>query len=129
METLRLAKELSGKILSLTKALVLTGEKEKADAEAEAYSALMDEREPLVNELTDLRLQIDEAEAASAEFAEIKKVITQITDIDKQHLAVMERLRQDAQKSYRGVKQGQRIHVGYNPLSGDEAPSRIDVTQ
>jgi hypothetical protein len=129
MEALRQAKELSEKILSLTQALILTGEKENADAETDAYVALLDEREPLINELTDLRLQLDETEITSDEFAAIKSVITQITDLDKMHLAVMERLRESAQKSYRGVKRGQRIHAGYNPLSGDEAPSRIDLKQ
>jgi len=119
MGTLKRAKELVDEILELTQKIVLTGEKENAEAEADAFSELIYEREPLIDELTDLRLQIDTEEAASLEFEEIKKIIT--------HLAIMEKLRNSAQKSYKGVKQGQRIHAGYNPLQGDEASSKFDI--
>jgi hypothetical protein len=127
MDALTQAKELADKILELTRALVLTGDKDSRDAEAEDYIALMDEREPLVDELSDLRLQLDETETASPEFSAITKVIAQITDLDKRHLAVMEDYHKTVQNSYKGVKQGQRIHAGYNPMQGDEASSKFDI--
>jgi len=127
METLKQTKELVDKILGLTQCLILTGKKENAETESDAYAALIEEREPLIEELTDLRLQIGETEVASDEFGEIKKIITQITDLDKKHMAIMEHLRKSVKESYKGVKQGQRIQAGYNPLPGDEVPSKFDV--
>jgi Asp-tRNA(Asn)/Glu-tRNA(Gln) amidotransferase C subunit len=129
MDVLNQAKELADKILELTRALVLTRDKDSRDAEVEAYVALMDEREPLVEELSDLRLQLDETETASPEFSEITKVIAQITDLDKKHLTVMEDYHKTVQNSYKGVKQGQRIHAGYKPLPGNEVSSTFDIKQ
>jgi len=86
-------------------------------------------REPLIEELTDLRLQLDETEMASAEFAAIKAVITKIRDLDKKHMEVMTQLHNGAKASYKDVKQGQRMTAGYNPLAGNESPSRFDIKQ
>ena len=127
MEALIQAKELADQILEMTLALVLTGAKENEEAEAEAYFALVEDREPLIEELTDLRLQIGEREAASEEFEEIKKVINQITALDKSHLNTMEHLHKNVRTSYKEIKQGQRIHAGYNPLPGNEVSSKFDV--
>lgn len=127
MEPLKQAKELADQVLEMTKALVLTGEKSNEITEAESYFLLMDEREPLIDELTDLRQQLCEEELSSSEFAEIAKVITQITDIDKGHLKIMEHFHKNAKSSYRDVKMGQRINAGYNPLPGNEIPSKFDV--
>lgn len=128
MEQIKQAKELADQILEQTQALVLTGAKELEEQESEAYAMLMDEREPLIDELTDLRYQISETEAASTEFEEIKKVIAQITDLDKKHIKVIEHMRKNAQASYKEVKQGQRIHAGYNPLPGNEISRKFNVT-
>lgn len=127
MEPLKQAAEIAAQILEKTKALVLTGAKEQEETEVEAYVALLEEREPLIDELTDLRQQIDENELSSAEFEKIKKIIAQIADLDKKHVAIIEHLHKGAQASYKEVKQGQRIHAGYNPLPGNEVSSRVDI--
>lgn len=129
MNTLAQAKELADRILQMTRGAALTGQKEDAEQEVEAFSVLMDEREPLIEELSDLRLRIDQTEAASAEFEEIRKVIAQITEIDKKHTIIMERFRENAHASYKEIKQGQRIHAGYNPLPGNEVSSKINIKQ
>jgi hypothetical protein len=113
----------------MTQAVSVTGEKETEAVEAETYANLMNEREPLVDELTDLRLQISQEEAATPEFEEITQAIKKITALDKAHLAVMEKLHAKTQKSYKGVKQGQRMFSGYNPLPGTEVPSTVDIKQ
>jgi len=127
MEALQQARELSGQILEMTASLVLTGAKEFEEAEVEAYLLLLDEREPLVDELTDLKNQLGSSELSSAEFEEIKKIISEITEIDKKHIKIMEHMRNGVQESYKEVKQGQRIHAGYNPLPGNEVSSTINV--
>jgi hypothetical protein len=83
----------------------------------------------LVDELSDLRQQIDDDEASSPEFFEIKKIISKITLLDKKHVEFMEKMRKDVQNSYKEIKQGQRIHKGYNPLPGDEVASKFDIKQ
>jgi hypothetical protein len=129
MENLKHAKELAEQILEMTRELTLSGEKENEALDVENYLALLDEREPLVDELSDLRLQISDEEASSAEFIQIKKIISMITEMDKKHIAHMETIRKDVQSSYKGIKQGQRIHKGYSPLPGDEVSSKIDMKQ
>ena len=129
MEAIKQAEEIARQILEMTNALTLTGEKENEETEIEAYSLLMDEREPLVDELTDLRHQIDDDEAASPEFAQVLKIIAQITDLDKKHSESMNLMRDSVQSSYKEVKQGQRINEGYNPLPGNEVSSTINIKQ
>lgn len=108
---------------------MLTGDKEKEEAEAEAYSVLMDEREPLVDELSDLNEQIDSEERKTAEFAEFAEIISKITALDKRNMAIMEKMCAAVQSSYKEVKQGQRINAGYNPLPGDGVSSIINIKQ
>jgi hypothetical protein len=129
MEAIRQAKEAAEEILEMTKALVLTGAKEREEEEVEAYALLMDEREPLINELADLREQIDGEERETPEFAEVVQIILEITALDKKNAELMERVRESIQLSYKGVKQGQRISAGYNPLQGDEASITINIKQ
>lgn len=128
-ESLKAAGELADQILQMTESLVLTGKRENEDEEVESYVNLMDEREPLIEELTDLRQQIADEEAASDEFARIKRTIEQITELDKKHLEFMQKKYKQVQGSYKEIKQGQRIHAGYNPLPGNEALGSFDIKQ
>jgi len=129
MEAIKQAKEVAEQILQMTKTLVLTGAKNQEEAEVEAYFILMDEREPLVDELSDLREQIDDEEKKSNEFAEVVKIISEITELDKKNVKLMEQMRKSVQSSYKEVKQGQRINEGYNPLPGNEVSSTINIKQ
>ncbi|MCL2199493.1 MAG: hypothetical protein FWB80_11265 [Defluviitaleaceae bacterium] len=127
MDTLAHARELADEILEMTKSLGITGEKENENAELEAYYTHLEDREPLVEELLDLKLQIDDTEAASPEFEAIKKVIEQITEMDKKHLAFVQKIHKTVQASYKEVKLGQRINKGYSSFSGDETASQFDI--
>ncbi|MCL2049784.1 MAG: hypothetical protein FWG87_13775 [Defluviitaleaceae bacterium] len=128
MTTLQQAREVAELILDMTKALEFTQKKENEEAEITVYALAMDEREPLVYELADLREQMGEEEIASPEFAQVEKIVAEIIALDKGHLAIMEKMRSSVQASYKGVKQGQRITAGYNPLHGSEISDRINIT-
>ncbi|MCL1885144.1 MAG: hypothetical protein FWF81_15475 [Defluviitaleaceae bacterium] len=127
MDIITQAKELVFQILEMTQSLVLTGEKEHEESEVAAYISLVDEREPMVDELADLRLQLDNADMTTPEFEEIKKAISKIAEVDKEHVAFMGKLHKGVQSSYKEIKQGQRLYAGYNPLPGDEVASKIDL--
>lgn len=129
MDALAQAKEITDRILALTKNLTLTGAKEHGEAELESYIELLEERETLIEELTDLKHQMDDEEISSAEFEEIKKTINEITELDKKHIKLMEQLHEKARASYKEIKQGQRIHLGYNPLPGNEVSNKFDIKQ
>ncbi|MCL1863212.1 MAG: hypothetical protein FWF78_06580 [Defluviitaleaceae bacterium] len=127
MDTLAHAKELADEIFEMTNSLGLTGEKQNEEAELEAYFNLLDEREPLIDELLELKLQIDDTEAATPEFEAIKNVIAQITEADKKHLEFVQKIHSTVQASYKEVKLGQRINKGYSSFSGEEVASKFDI--
>jgi len=130
MDTIKQAQEIAEKILEMTKELQLTGEKENEEVEVLAYTFLMDERELLVDELTDLRQQIDETETASPEFAKVNEIISEIMALDKKNTEIIGKMREAVQMSYKEIKQGQRIQAGYNAYSNDEASSStINIKQ
>ena len=129
MDALAHAKNVAEEILEMTKGLTFSSEKEVDESEVEAYVQLLDNREALIFELTDLRQQIDGTEATSPEFSEVTAIIKEITALDEHHLEFMRHMKKNAQASYRDVKQGQRIAVGYNPMHGDEAIGSFDVKQ
>ncbi|MDR0272921.1 MAG: hypothetical protein LBI27_06355 [Clostridiales bacterium] len=127
MDSLKQAKELADRILEITKAHKVVSDKEVDESEVEAYVEMLEERGPLIDELTDLRQKLDDDAVSSAEFYEIEKIISEIAEINKTHIIVMKHMHKNAQNSYKEIKQGQRIHAGYNPLPGDEVSSQIDV--
>jgi chromosome condensin MukBEF ATPase and DNA-binding subunit MukB len=129
MEDLSRAKEVAEQILAMTRRLVLTGEKEHEASETESYIDLLENREPLIEELTDLKQTMDKSDVASPQFAEIQQIIAQITEHEKTHTRIMQQMHTAAKASYRDIKQGQRIHTGYNPLPGSELSSRFDIKQ
>jgi len=127
METhpLKRAKEIVDEIYSVTKKVVLTGERENEEAETQYYANLMELREPLVEELSKLRSKIDQKMAASAEFSRIRKTLEDIRTMDMSHLKYIEHIRSNVQGSYKDVKQGQKLHAGYQAYSNDESGSRM----
>ncbi|MCL1843646.1 MAG: hypothetical protein FWF79_07525 [Defluviitaleaceae bacterium] len=128
-DALKEAKELADEILRLTKSIIITGAPGNEEQETEDFVFLMDEREPLIEQLSDLRNTIDENAINSKEYAEIAEVIAQVTVLDKKHIAIMQELHKGTQKSYKAVKLGQRITAGYNPLPGNEVSGKFDVMQ
>ncbi|MCL1845087.1 MAG: hypothetical protein FWF77_04200 [Defluviitaleaceae bacterium] len=128
-DALNHAQEIADQILARAKELVLTGEKEHEKSEISAYMELLDEHEPLIDELTDLKFQLDDAELASPEFEKIKATITEITEIYKNHRNLVGAMQENAKSSYKEVKQGQRLSTGYNLLSENEVTSSFDIKQ
>jgi hypothetical protein len=129
MDAIIHAKELADEIFEMTKRLVLTGETEKEETEIEAYVTLLEEREPLVDELSDLRQQLSDEELSSPQFEEIAKIVSAITEMDKAHLRFVEHKHKKVQASYKEVKQGQRLNAGYNPVQVDTISSKFDMKQ
>jgi hypothetical protein len=129
METVKKARELANKILKLTESLTLTGESEKEEAEIAAYAQMVDEREPLITQLLALKQNIDEEMANTDEFAAVKSTIDYIAELDEGHTEYMENVREAVQGAIKKVKQGQRVHQGYQALPPDSASRRFDTKQ
>lgn len=129
MDNLKAAHEITSAILKMTQSLVFTGEKEKEEAEIEAYATLIEKREPLINKLIELKKGIDSAMESSPEFAVIKQIITDITDLDKAHIAMVEGMHKTVQASHKEVKAGQRIHNAYVDLQPESTSRRFDTIQ
>ena len=126
---LKKAKEIVDEIYKVTKKLVLTGERSNEESETEYYANLMDLREPLVEELVKLKSKFDSKMIASAEFSEIRKTLEDIRALDMGHLRYIEHIRSNVQGSYRDVKQGQKIHSGYQSISDESGPRMFDKKQ
>ena len=121
------AKELTGKVLEMTKALALTGEPEKVEAEVAAYVELIEKREPLVQEL--LKLDFDEKTRSSKEFLVVKQTISDISELDKRHMEFVQEMHETIKDTIKLAKQGQRLNKGYQALAQDDVSSRFDIKQ
>lgn len=129
MHPLQEAKDITDTILTMTKALELTGVEGQEEKEAEDYANLMERREPLVARLTALRGEINEDMTATPSFAAIKQTITDITDLDRKHLHYINFTVEAIHEAFKRIKQGQRIHQGYTDIQPDSVPRMIDVKQ
>ena len=129
MDILKEADDLVNAILKMTKDLKFTGQKEQEEADVEAYAELMEARDPLISKLLELKKGVDAAMTATPEFEAIKKTITDITDLDKTHLAYIKDMYDMVQASHKEVKSGQRIHNAYVDLQPESTSRRFDATQ
>ena len=129
MDILKEANELTSAILEMTKALVLTGQKEQEEAEVEAYAKLVEEREPLINKLIELKKGVDAVMASSPEFEAICQTISEISDLDRGHLDSIESMYDAVQASHKEVKSGQRIHNAYIDTPSESMYHRFDTMQ
>ena len=127
MDTLRRAQELANKILKITQSLVLTGKEEQEEAEIAAYAQMVDEREPMIAELLKLKQNIDAELAETDEFAIVKQTIETIAQLDEEHQNYMENVREVVQGAIKKVKQGQKIHKGYQDLPPESTSLRFDT--
>ncbi|MCL2189720.1 MAG: hypothetical protein FWC16_12280 [Defluviitaleaceae bacterium] len=114
MTTLEQAQALVDRLYEMTSALDYTGEEENEEAEIAAYIALVDAREPLVKELTALHSTLDTGILSSTEFAEIKKCIADIADMDRSHTMYFTQLQDELRGSIREIKKGRQINSAYN---------------
>jgi len=128
MDILKEANEITLAILRMTESLILTGNKEQEETEVEAYAKLMEEREPLINKLVELKKGVDAAMASSPEFSTIRQTIEKISQMDKSHLSYIEKMYEGVQSSHKEIRVGRRIHNAYVGLPSDSS-SRFDATQ
>ena len=126
---LKKAKEIVDEIHKVTQKLVLTGERGQEDSESENYANLMDLREPLVEELNLLKNKIDKTMTKTTEFSEIRKTLEDIRALDTGHLRYVEHIRSNVQNSYKDVKQGQKLHSGYQFTDGESGTHMFDKKQ
>jgi vacuolar-type H+-ATPase subunit E/Vma4 len=129
MSTLKEARDFANAILEMTKELEFSGEKEKEEVEIEAYAKVMENRQPLVDKLMELKKEIDSVMQSSPEFGEIKQIIGNIADLDKKHHSFLSNIKSSVVQSHKMVKQGQKIHEGYMNLPPDSGSSRFDIKQ
>jgi hypothetical protein len=128
MDILKEANEITLAILKMTESVIITGNKEQEETEVEAYAKLMEEREPLINKLVELKKGVDAAMASSPEFSAIRQTIEKISQMDKTHLSYIEKMYEGVQSSHKEIKVGQRIHNAYVGSPSDSS-SRFDATQ
>jgi len=127
MDALDRAGEIVRQMLDITRSLSLTGTEEFEEAEIEAYINLLDEREIMIEELSDLKNQLTADEISSPAFEKIKADVTEIAKASETHIKTVKLLHKKMQSSYKDIKQGQRIHAGYSPLPSGEVSSTFDV--
>lgn len=117
------------KILHMTRAIVLTGIDEQEERDVEVYADLMAARQPLVAKLMELKKQISAEMVATAEFEDIKQILSDITDLDIQHHAFMEEMRVAVQGAIKKVKTGQRVYEGYQTVLDENSYHMFDKKQ
>ena len=127
MESVAKAKELTKKILEMTKSLTLTGEASKVEKEVAAYVELIEKREPLVKELN--TMDFDDKARNSEEFKIIKKTIADITNLDKEHMEHVQEMHETIKDAIKLVKQGQRLNKGYRAISPEIVSGSFDIKQ
>jgi len=125
METIKQAQELADKILIITQSLILAGEDDESDVNA--YVRMVEEREPLITKLIELKQSINEEAAASEEFAAVVSTIDSISKLDEEHHDFIENVREAVQGAIKKVKQGRKIHEGYTSLPPEITSRRFDT--
>jgi regulator of replication initiation timing len=111
--TLERAKELVDEIHEMTAALRFTGLRQNAEKEAEAYTAVMEERELLVTEMAALRDELDDTARKTPEFTAVMNRIAEIDALDKINQIYAEKLRDNMQGTIKESKTGRHISNAY----------------
>ena len=127
MEIVAKAKQLTDRILEMTKQVSLTGEPQKVEEEVAAYVELIERRGPLVKELA--AFDFDEKTRSSNEFLPVKETIAAISELDKEHMEIVQDMHESIKDAIRLAKQGQRLNKGYQASHQDSFSSGFDVKQ
>ena len=124
------AKKIMEELLAMTRSLILTGAEDREEEEINAYAELMEKREPLVQKLAELKLEVDAAMASSPEFEEVQQAVRELADIDSTNLSYVESMKDVMKEALRKIKNGQKIHAGYTSIpAAAEATASFDVKQ
>lgn len=129
MDILKEAQSLTESILKMTKDLVLTGQKENEEVETDAYVKLMEDRQPLVDKLTELKKGIDSVIESSPEFDDIRQTIKTITDLDEEHIILMNRMNESAHTAHKDIKVRRKLHNAYMDNLPESMSRSFDTTQ
>jgi hypothetical protein len=119
------AVEAAEKILELTDTLWLTGDPENVEREVDNYSAMIDEREPLIKKLTEL-LKND---FSSGERVTINKIISGIIESDKKLASSLDKINNSVKTSIKDIRRGKKINFGYSGLTENESSGLLDAKQ
>lgn len=123
------AKKIVDEIYKMTKATVLTGARDLEETETEQYESLINNREPLIEELMALKAGIDTEMASSAEFKQIKQTIAEIRQLDEKLLDCVKLMQLDVQDLHKGIKQGQNVYAGYQSFNAETGRHILDIKQ
>jgi N-dimethylarginine dimethylaminohydrolase len=116
------ARNIAAEVLSLTRALTLTGEPELAEAEVSAFAELMDKREPLIEKMLEAKKSAGGGDAA------LDKIITEIINMDRAHRKTIDHIQNHLRSSIKEIKSGQRLSDVYvHPM--DNQVSLLDAKQ
>ncbi|MDR1664079.1 MAG: flagellar protein FliT [Clostridiales bacterium] len=118
---------LAEEILELTSALSLTGQPDVVEIEIDEYTALIEERDPLVKELTEL---MREAEKDTDGWRALEGIVQKIFVMDKENRRIMEHTRGLVQNSMKELRSGRKLSNAYaHPLEVRVSSGRLDTRQ
>ena len=127
MDALQKVKQLADEILIITSSLKLSRELGQEEADITAYVTMVEKRAPLIEQLNALRSEISEEVTTTEGFADIVETLGEIAKLDEQYQDFMEDVREAVQGAIKKVKQGQKIHQGYQALPPDSTSRRFDI--
>ncbi|MCL2500683.1 MAG: hypothetical protein FWE90_10170 [Defluviitaleaceae bacterium] len=121
------ARELLDEIYRLTDELCFSGKKENERDEAEAFADLVEEREILISEMTELRGELNDEARATPEFADIMKRITEIGELDKRNQIHIKRIHDNMRYSIKEAKTARHVSDAYNTGAADDHYRYVDT--
>jgi uncharacterized protein YpuA (DUF1002 family) len=118
--------DVASTIFDLTSSLNMTGQPDLAEQEINHYSALIDKREPLMDELTVL---MEKIKAGSAERQSVEKILRRVNDLDKEHKRVINHIRVHVTASMKDARSGKKLNTAYAHPMEREAFVHFDTKQ
>jgi len=126
-EVLEQAAAIVEQIYEMTHDLLLTGEKEHEEAEAEAYTNLMEDRAALVDDMNALRVLLDDEVRALPAFKALMERIAAVDALDKKHRVLMEKIRDGMRDSIRDMKNARQSSYAYSTSGMDGFAHYVDT--
>jgi hypothetical protein len=125
MGTARPARDVAEELLNLTRGLELSGDNASAEQDIEAYERLIDERGPLLDELTRFS---EQGGAADSEKQAVGAILAEVARLEKEHLQKVEIIKQYVLSSAKEAKGGRALTSAYvNPPAGGQVSGYLDI--
>jgi len=94
-----------------------------------AYAKMVEDRDPLVAQLTALSSEVGATVRGTREFTALRKRIDEIASLDKQHLSHVEKVRDDMRGTIKGMKHGRQMREAYSAEAYGEGVGYFDTKQ